>query len=106
MVLSRTASWFIPVGGILGLGVCLGLRCVGYLAIQVFVYLSFSLSFAHCCILGWFRSHFVSQCMWSYSRLVASLVVLYVAHRFLLGIASTGLCAWWMLLLVCLLLSV
>lgn len=42
--------------GMLGLGMALGLLLVGYLGIQGYVYVSFSLSFSFFCLLGYFRS--------------------------------------------------
>lgn len=48
--------WAWPIGGLLGIGLFFGLMGTGYLAIQVYVYLSFSLSFLFFNVLGWYRT--------------------------------------------------
>ena len=44
----------LPVGGFLGLSLSLGMMALLYLGIQVFVYVSFSVSFAYYCAAGYF----------------------------------------------------
>eukprot|EP00995_Heteronema_vittatum_P011213 NODE_6812_length_433_cov_493.869792_g5213_i0.p2 GENE.NODE_6812_length_433_cov_493.869792_g5213_i0~~NODE_6812_length_433_cov_493.869792_g5213_i0.p2 ORF type:complete len:88 (+),score=44.22 NODE_6812_length_433_cov_493.869792_g5213_i0:55-318(+) len=46
-----------PIGGLMGLAMFMALMGMGYLAIQVYVYLSFSLSFLFFNVLGWYRTN-------------------------------------------------
>ena len=45
----------LALGGILGAAVVLGGMCLGYLGIQVYVYVSFMCSFLYYCTMGWYR---------------------------------------------------
>ena len=49
----------LALGGILGAAVVLGGMCLGYLGIQVYVYVSFMCSFLYYCTMGWYRGEAV-----------------------------------------------
>jgi len=51
-------SW--PIGGFIGLGLPLSLLMIGYLFIQIYVYISFSITFLYSTVMGYFRSDFLS----------------------------------------------
>ena len=49
----------LPIGGILGMALGLGAMALGYLGIQVYVYISFMTSFMYYCVMGWYRGESV-----------------------------------------------
>ena len=59
-------------GGLLGLALCMGLLLVGYLGIQQYVYVSFSVSFGYYCFLGWYRGYTPAFNSWVPSSFGAS----------------------------------
>ena len=49
----------LALGGLLGAAIVLGGMCLGYLGIQVYVYVSFMTSFLYYCVMGWYRDESV-----------------------------------------------